>query len=652
MSTNILSLFGIIFLVVISTVDSARVLLLCEEVKGHQEQFTILAEELVNEGHEVFWLLNENSPFSETFHGLHKHPVFFSGEQLKFDDLEFYDFATQTALKNPGEVSRIHEMAAQRLPVLARTVLMDNEEVMRELEEAGIDLAIVSGFVISKYLYLIPHRLRVPLVTLADSLEPWHVRIPWLPSFVPLSILPMTDRLSFVERVQNMFLYIFFHVNSFAPPLPNEILETYSQYGPISSANEIIRKTKLWITSTDPVIDYPKPRMPNMIEAGGLASGPGRPLTEPWSSIVEDANEHGIILVSLGTIHLPKNISTKLLTAFASLPQTVIWLFDNAESIPLPDNIITSDQLPLKDILPHPNVEVFITHCSNDDQFDAVYHGVPMVGMPVHGDQFYNARRISHKDFGVVVDITKFEPHELNSAIQEVINNPSYRENISKASLIFHDRPETPVERAVSAIQQLIQFGGDHMQTYATEMPLYQFLMLDVLAFCGLILLLILVVMALVVSCCWSLMCRKTPFETRPLGSSMDFCLPGEYVYRGITYCFANKVDIDMMKDWHTRPSDVLIATPPKSGTHWMGEIIRQMRKFHPEAKGSEVSMFIPYLEIDLPQVPRAIERSDSIPAPRIIKTHLPYEFMKQKVEQEGLKQKSDQVPRRFPPVL
>jgi hypothetical protein len=48
----------------------------------------------------------------------------------------------------------------------------------------------------------------------------------------------------------------------------------------------------------------------------------------------------------------------------------------------------------------------------------------------------------------------------------------------------------------------------------------------------------------------------------------MDFVLPGEYVYRGMTCCFVNakNMSIDMMKEWKVKPSDVMIATPPKSG--------------------------------------------------------------------------------------
>ncbi|ELT90618.1 hypothetical protein CAPTEDRAFT_123234 [Capitella teleta] len=94
------------------------------------------------------------------------------------------------------------------------------------------------------------------------------------------------------------------------------------------------------------------------------------------------------------------------------------------------------------------------------------------------------------------------------------------------------------------------------------------------------------------------------------------------------------------MKEWKVKPLDVMIATPPKSGTTWMGEIVRQMRAYHPEAVGKDVSFIIPYVEMNIPtpDMPTALECQDKMLSPRIIKTHLPYEYTKEKVEQEGLK--------------
>ena len=43
--------------------------------------------------------------------------------------------------------------------------------------------------------------------------------------------------------------------------------------------------------------------------------------------------------------------------------------------------------------------------------------------------------------------------------------------------------------------------------------------------------------------------------------------LPGEFVYRGVRYCFVNKnVDIHMTDSWTADPCDILIATYPKAG--------------------------------------------------------------------------------------
>lgn len=55
---------------------------------------------------------------------------------------------------------------------------------------------------------------------------------------------------------------------------------------------------------------------------------------------------------------------------------------------------------------------------------------------------------------------------------------------------------------------------------------------------------------------------------TEPAFDVSSFELPGQYEYRGILYgtYHTPKVDIDMMKPWQVDPTDVMIATYPKSG--------------------------------------------------------------------------------------
>ncbi|ELU00729.1 hypothetical protein CAPTEDRAFT_118871, partial [Capitella teleta] len=75
-------------------------------------------------------------------------------------------------------------------------------------------------------------------------------------------------------------------------------------------------------------------------------------------------------------------------------------------------------------------------------------------------------------------------------------------------------------------------------------------------------------------------------------------------------------------------------------GTTWTGEILRYMREYHADFKpnNKKEETYIPYIEFGFPGVETAIEGMDTLPAPRVMKTHLYYEYFQQKVEEENLK--------------
>ena len=53
--------------------------------------------------------------------------------------------------------------------------------------------------------------------------------------------------------------------------------------------------------------------------------------------------------------------------------------------------------------LAHPKTKLFITHGGMFGVQESIYHGVPLVVLPIFGDQFDNARRIQDKGLGVVL---------------------------------------------------------------------------------------------------------------------------------------------------------------------------------------------------------------------------------------------------------
>jgi len=60
-----------------------------------------------------------------------------------------------------------------------------------------------------------------------------------------------------------------------------------------------------------------------------------------------------------------------------------VWRLNNRRGLELPDNIMTGAWLPRNDLPAHPSVKLYITHCGNNAQFEAVNHAVPMIGFPI-----------------------------------------------------------------------------------------------------------------------------------------------------------------------------------------------------------------------------------------------------------------------------
>jgi UDP:flavonoid glycosyltransferase YjiC (YdhE family) len=46
------------------------------------------------------------------------------------------------------------------------------------------------------------------------------------------------------------------------------------------------------------------------------------------------------------------------------------------------ENVLFLPWLPQNDLLGHPKTKLFITHCGKNGIFEALYHGIPMIGFP------------------------------------------------------------------------------------------------------------------------------------------------------------------------------------------------------------------------------------------------------------------------------
>lgn len=74
-------------------------------------------------------------------------------------------------------------------------------------------------------------------------------------------------------------------------------------------------------------------------------------------------------------------------------------------------------------VLAHPGARAFITHAGSHGLFEALCHAVPMVMVPISGDQPDNAIKLANKGAGVVLDLLSITTESLLQGLNDVIND-------------------------------------------------------------------------------------------------------------------------------------------------------------------------------------------------------------------------------------
>lgn len=73
--------------------------------------------------------------------------------------------------------------------------------------------------------------------------------------------------------------------------------------------------------------------------------------------------------------------------------------------------------------LGHTKARLFITHGGQNSLLQAVYHAVPVLAIPLFGDQFDNVVRAETKGLGLTLKPTQITRELLNSTIQTLLHD-------------------------------------------------------------------------------------------------------------------------------------------------------------------------------------------------------------------------------------
>ncbi|XP_069711576.1 UDP-glucuronosyltransferase 2A1-like isoform X2 [Phaenicophaeus curvirostris] len=420
---------------------------------SHWLNMEYILQELVNRGHEVtvlmpscFLILDtvRPSPFQLE---VVEVPVTKKEMAALLEETFYFWFYEERKLHIWEGIYKIGQLA-QRMKNVTKVIcdeVLKNVALLERLKASNFDVLLADPLMPSGELFA--EKLGIPLVytirfSVGNTIERLCGALPTPPSYVPAILSGLTDRMSFRERLKNIFAYtvqdIIYHYLLWG---------SWDQYysdvlGRPTTLCETMGKAEIWLIRTYWDIEFPRPLLPNFEFVGGLHCQPAKPL--------------------------PK----------------VLWRYKGKKPENLGSNTRIYDWIPQNDLLGHPLTKAFITHGGTNGIYEAIYHGIPMVGMPMFADQFDNVAHMRAKGAAVELDFSTLKTQDLVDALNTIINNSTYKENALRLSKIHHDQPIKPLDRAVFWIEFVMRHkGAKHLRPAAHHLTWYQYHCLDVLAF-------------------------------------------------------------------------------------------------------------------------------------------------------------------------
>nr|CAI5842761.1 unnamed protein product [Callosobruchus analis] len=187
---------------------------------------------------------------------------------------------------------------------------------------------------------------------------------------------------------------------------------------------------------------------------------------------------------SVKAANMPVYLRKMLMVVFRKLPQRVLWKYESDDDMTdLPSNVLLDRWLPQQDILGHPKLKAFVTHGGLLSMFEAVYHAVPIITMPVFCDHDSNAAKAETDGYALKLDLTTLTAEKLLLAIRKIIQDPKYRQEVEKRQRLLLDQPETPLERAIFWTEYVLRHkGAMALQSPSRHFGILQYYLVDVIA--------------------------------------------------------------------------------------------------------------------------------------------------------------------------
>ena len=407
-------------------------------VMGHLYPMSTLALHLKKRGHRV------------TFFCIADSEAFIRDAGLECVVVGRDDFPVGYMKRMLEELSRMSGMRGLRFTIdmICNEVGMQLDELPETITKARVDALVLDQFFIGGS--TVGDHLRLPYVHVANALL----------ANVDTSLPPITcdwnNATDFFSVTRNRLTQAF--IRKLFISVRDEINKHRRPWG-LPMFTEFVNERfadRPQICQQPPSFEFPERALPPAFHfVGPLHNHASRTDTAfPWEQI----DGRPLMYASMGTLQNGLDwVFRTIAEACAGLDaQLVLSLggnMDPTKFADLPGNPIVVKFAPQLEVLKR--ATLCITHAGLNTALESLAQGVPMVAIPITNDQPGVAARIVWTKTGKALALKKLKAALLRAAVEEVMTNPSYRQNAQRlqaeiANLNSLDRASEIVERVLN----------------------------------------------------------------------------------------------------------------------------------------------------------------------------------------------------------
>ncbi|XP_022102115.1 UDP-glucuronosyltransferase 2B7-like [Acanthaster planci] len=500
---------------------------------GNSHYFNLVesGRALARQGHHVVSLMSSSNPTSHWQKDADLlSVVVFNSSYTEQNKTSIYGDATKAMLTGQmnffGYEWFLEKDFRDRFKVVADMWLQECDDLfsdsatMKRLQEERFDMLVGDDCI--PCVPMLAQALDIPFVLESNTFavptkhSAW-TGLPINPSYIPERVMQLTDRMTFLQRLKNVLGHYYqtivhFHLGV-ASFVGYDKLKVKYNIKPEVSTLESYKQALLYFMHGSFGLEFPRPLQPNikyvLYNAG---SNPNQAMDEEVAKFLDTAPD-GVVLFSLGSnLRILGKEGRIFADAFASLPFRVLWQSNtNLTGLQLGNNTMVARWLPMIKVMEHVNVRAYVSHAASFSTNEAMWTGLPMVGIPFYEDQMDFMVRVEARGAGLTLDINGLTSETLSRAIRRVMTEPGFPKNAERVSKIMRDlqNTERPVDNVARWILHVTKFGGNHLRPTVMDLNFVQRNLLDVYLFIGLVLASVIMINVSVCYICCRCMCRS-----------------------------------------------------------------------------------------------------------------------------------------------